>query len=686
MTTHRPSARATTPHANHGPNLTRSGLRVGTRVVPLLSAALHYFRLSPARWRRALESVRELGFELVETYVPWGEHELAEGRYDFGQHDRQKDLGAFLDLAHELGLFVFLRPGPNVNAELPNFGLPRRIVLDERNQARSARGQVLPVPAPPRMFPAPSYASANFRAETERWFRAVAEVAAPRCWPKGPIVLLQVDNEIAFFFRDAPYDSDYHPDALAAFERFLEQRFASIAALNADYGTTHASFGEVPAPRKFALGSDHRSTLLPLLDWVAFHEALLSDALGAMTLQLAAAGLVGLPLSHNLPMGEGGLPATVSVLERSVDLVGLDYYHGRGNLEAARKRTLRLAGSSRLPFAPELGAGAPPWFGARTELDGLYSAICACAYGLRGFSLYMTVDRDRWQGAPIDPDGEPRAGAEPWRRFVTALKEVGFHALRRRVEVALSIPKEYAQLSRAMHALGPLSPSLLDLAGLSASAACRWDRFGFEEPIQIAWEQWLARLDRALCDAQIPFVYVESDADLELQPELKLIFAPGYEFADLARWQRLQRFGARGGTVICGPQWPRLDSRLRSHPFEPPALPAHVPAAPLKLPDQAAANARVRELIGALGLSAPISVSPLPLQATLHEDEAGPRAIFVMNPGPGDVRAELRLPSALRLYDPLSGERFEASGSALELTLLRQSCRMLVVEAGRHAE
>ena len=36
--------------------------------------------------------------------------------------------------------------------------------------------------------------------------------------------LLQIDNEAAFYFRDAAYDSDYHPDALADFARFLEQR------------------------------------------------------------------------------------------------------------------------------------------------------------------------------------------------------------------------------------------------------------------------------------------------------------------------------------------------------------------------------------------------------------------------------------------------------------------------------
>jgi beta-galactosidase len=645
--------------------------------VPLLAGAVHYFRLQPTHWRRALESVRELGFPIVETYVPWGEHEISEGQYDFGQHDPRKDLGAFLDLAHELGLFVFLRPGPNVNSELAFFGLPRRVVLDARNQARSPRGHVLPVPAPPRMFPAPSYASMHFKAETERWFQAVADVAASRCWPKGPIVLLQVDNEIAFFFRDAPYDSDYHPDALAQLAVFLEQRHGSIAALNATYGSDYTNFADVPAPRKLAVDSGAHTALPPVLDWMAFHEALLSQALATMREQLNAAGFAGLPMVHNLPMGEGGLATHLSSLSASADLTGLDFYHNRRSLEASRRRTLRLAGSSPLPFAPELGAGAPPWFGVRTELDSLYSAMCACAYGLRGFNLYMAVDRDRWYGAPIDNEGEPRTSAQHWQRFVNALKEVDFHRLRRRVEVALSIPKEYAQLSRATHTLGALSPSLLELMGLPASAACRWDHFGFEQPVQLAWEPWLARLDQALRGQQIPFTYVESDVELDANG-LRLVFAPSYEFADRARWQRLWRFADRGGNVICGPQLPVLDEHMRPQRFE---APSHRPT--MTCLDQAGVDALVSALALELNLQPGLSVQPLPLQATLHEDERGPRALFVVNPAALDLDAELHLPSPIRLRDALSGERFEASVS-VTLPMLAQSCRMLVVERAGH--
>src|SRR5262249_33492625 len=155
--------------------LERSGLRLGERVLPLRSGAVHYFRLAPTRWRRALESLRALGLEMVESYVPWGVHELGAGNFDFGEHAPRKNLGAFLDLPHELGRWVFLRPGPNINAELPFFGLPRRVVFEPHNQARSARGRVLPLVAPPRFFPVPSYASRQFRAELEVWFKAFAD-------------------------------------------------------------------------------------------------------------------------------------------------------------------------------------------------------------------------------------------------------------------------------------------------------------------------------------------------------------------------------------------------------------------------------------------------------------------------------------------------------------------------------
>ena len=64
-------------------------------------------------------------------------------------------------------------------------------------------------------FPVPSYASDAFHDETALWFEAVGRVLSPLQYPKGPIVMWQIDNEGALYFRDGAYDQDYHPDAIA---------------------------------------------------------------------------------------------------------------------------------------------------------------------------------------------------------------------------------------------------------------------------------------------------------------------------------------------------------------------------------------------------------------------------------------------------------------------------------------
>lgn len=43
------------------------------------------------------------------SYIPWNVHEPSEGIYSF---DGQQDLGAFLELANEIGLLVIARAGP----------------------------------------------------------------------------------------------------------------------------------------------------------------------------------------------------------------------------------------------------------------------------------------------------------------------------------------------------------------------------------------------------------------------------------------------------------------------------------------------------------------------------------------------------------------------------------------------
>ncbi|MBX3270919.1 MAG: beta-galactosidase [Sandaracinaceae bacterium] len=650
---------------------------MGDREIPLLSGAMHYWRLEPAAWRAGLTQLRDLGLPIVETYMPWQVHEIAPGEHDFGAHDPQKDVGAFVDLAGELGLYVFVRPGPHINAEMTYFGLPERIVYDRACQARSPRQNPVLQPFPPRMFPVPSYASRTFHEEVGRWYDAVGEVLAPRLFPAGPIVLLQVDNEASYYFRDAAYEQDYHPDALAHWRRFLERRYATVEKAADAHRASYARWDDCAPPERFR--AETPSELAVHLDWAAFREDLITQALAKMRRRLAKAGMKNVVTVHNFPLGEQGVPMSSTAIESVVDLVGFDYYHARREHRTIKRRTLYLAGTHRVPYAPELGIGAPAWFTPLANEDSLFTAMTALAYGLRGFNLYMAVDRDRWYGAPIDPRGNPRVEAGTWKQLLSAMDRVGFHALARRAEVGLMMPREYARLSRATSLLGALSPTVLEAIGGTPVEACREDSFGLTGPIQVLWWKLVARFAAALTHAGVPYVYVDGDAPAEQLEGLRVLVTPSFELCDPARWRRITTFAERGGTVVYGPTMPSLDLSARRTLFE---VPSHGRRVLIDTDDDA--RHVVDELVRDLELARPFPVRPAPLEATVHEDAARPRVLFVVNPGKARLEARVTVPAPTRLEDLLSGERFEGR-EEVAIPMAGWSCRMLAIEGAVQA-
>lgn len=639
--------------------------------VPQRSGAMHYWRVPPDAWRAGLERVVELGLSMVETYVPWGVHETAPGSFDFGSVDARKDVGAFIDLAGELGLEVFLRPGPHINAEMTYFGLPKRVVLDPDIQARSPRGNPVVLYFPPKMFPVPSYASERYHEAVAEWYAALAEVVRPRLGPEGPITWLQVDNEAGFYFRNGPFCQDYHDDAIALFHTFLDERHGGIEGVRrahrADY---EEGWAHVLPPSAFDVAGGH-GEIVRHLDWAAFQEHLLAHSIGRMRKAMERVGLTS-PTVHNVSLGDGGLPVSVASLGEQVDVVGLDYYHSAKEHETIKRRTLYLQGTVETPYSPELGVGAPPWFTPLTHADSLYCAMAACAYGLRSFNLYMLVDRDRWFGAPIDVRGRVRAEATDWKRLLETLRDLRFESLRSTAQVALQWPREYQRLSRATHQLGALSPSNLEAVGGLPTDGCRPDRLGFAAPIQIAWLEELRKMAEALDAAQVPYVYVDSEAPIERYDDIRVVFAPSFEFARPDRWRVLTDLAERGVQVVYGPTLPTLDDALAPHPFVKPGG-----AAPTSL-ESAMLHARVHQWIERFGLRRPYPTLP-PIETQLHRDvEGNDRVLFVLNPGRAAV-AEISLPRPLAFADALTDERFEAD-EELRIDVPAQTVRMLVVQ------
>ncbi len=660
----------------------RRVIRVGDRDVPFLAGALHYFRTAREHWRNALAELGQLGLPMVETYVPWQFHEVGKGHFDFGEIDPQKDLAAFLELSRELGLLVILRPGPHINSEMTYFGLPERIVFDRSCQARSRTGGAVVLGFPPRMFPVPSYASETYLAETDVWYGAFAEVVRPYLYPAGPVVLLQVDNEATYFFRDAPYDQDYHPDAVQKWHAFLAEHHASPADLSTAHRATYARFEDCAPPTRFDAHTEEDEpgdpgALAIHLEWAAFREQMITDTLRRMKAMLDHHGLGSVPTLHNLPLGELSAPVSLAAIERVVDFVGLDYYHARREHRTTKRRTLYLAGTSRMPVSPELGVGAPPWFTPLAHEDSLYTALVALAYGLRGFSLYMAVDRDRWYGAPLDASGTPRIEAAAWKCLVRALVETGFHRLTRQTRVALVVPREYVRLTRATHLYGAATPVTLEAIAGSPIEGASDHPLGLKGPVQVLWWKMLSRFADSLSRANEPYVYVDSDVDPERLNGFAAIITPSFEFANVERWKALAQFASHGGRVVYGPAMPSLDDALSPRLFEVP----HDGSLVLVDHDSDADRA-VAELLAALPDVPGIGVSPAPLEVSVHEDVHGPCVVFVINPSQHGLDATLSVPGSLRITDVIDGRSYAGEGT-VTLPVAAQTCRMFRVDQVR---
>jgi beta-galactosidase len=400
-----------------------------------------------------------------------------------------------------------------------------------------------------------------------------------------------------------------------------------------------------------------------------------------MATSLKEAGFTGLPTTHNLPLGESATPLNPARLT-AIDLVGLDYYHAANPTEhwAILRRTTELAcrceGRGRPAFGAEVGAGFPPFFRPLDENDSMYALIAALAYGLRGFNLYMAVERDRWIGAPIDPHGVPRAMAARYARLLAALDQTAFHKLRRRAPVRLVVPRALRRLARVTHAFGPLTPALFHVAGAGWRETVLERDFGLDAPPVMAAEAYLRAFERALHARGVPFAYTGGETvehSIEGAQWIVCASAGGLK-PDLVRSLHTAR--ESGAIVTMGPRVPELDGAMR--PLRQPVNVAGFEIEPLD--DLARADALVARRIDELTLPT-WPVDPVDAFVAVHEDPAGtPRVVFVMNPTPNAVVARVSLAGVAALVDALGEGRVARAGGALEVSVPARIVRMMVAE------
>lgn len=170
----------------------RAILRDGIGWIPI-SGELHYSRLPRDRWDERLRQLRAAGITVASTYVFWSHHVPQRGTPRF---DGRFDVGAFVDACAAAGLDLVLRIGPWAHGEARNGGFPDW-VQEQDVQHRTDDPRYL--------------------ALVQEWFGQLGRALDGRAGPGGPVIAIQLENEL--------YDQ---PDHLRTLKRMARE--AGIAA------------------------------------------------------------------------------------------------------------------------------------------------------------------------------------------------------------------------------------------------------------------------------------------------------------------------------------------------------------------------------------------------------------------------------------------------------------------------
>lgn len=149
----------------------------------LLSGDIHYFRIHPSQWRERLRLMCDFGLTAIQTYCPWNLHEPERGVFNFMD---MLDLGRFIDIANEEGLYVLLRPSPYICSECDNGGMPYWIKKERDIALRTC--------------------DPRFISAFEEYFKEICKIVIGRLSTNGGnIIAVAVENE----YGDVAHDFQY---------------------------------------------------------------------------------------------------------------------------------------------------------------------------------------------------------------------------------------------------------------------------------------------------------------------------------------------------------------------------------------------------------------------------------------------------------------------------------------------
>lgn len=498
----------------------------------LYGGEFQYFRIPQIYWESSLKLLKEAKLNMIAFYIPWIWHEYEKGKFDFsGITMPERDLVYFLKLCKKYEFNIMVRPGPYIYAEYQGFGIPEWLrekhpeilILYENNQTNEI---ALNHPV--------------FLKYVKRWFEAIIVILKPYIDDKT-IFAWQLDNETGLpQFGLVPYMTDFNPDTVGRYIKYLETKFFNIDNLNKILKTEYNDFSEVELPIKSINDKIHKRIYGEFIeDYIVEYLSILKEMV--IDLGINIFFYLNDPYLCQWPNN--------SLKKAKIAPIGFDNYPKFTTDNATQDIPFSLS------YAPEfyksinkdnflIGAEiASGWFDPRVYVSPestMQISMISLIRGMKILSYYLLHDGLEEDGSewifqsPIDINGNPTPRYE-------AIKKIGEFV--EKYSELLSQSKEvYSPIG-----LGVYIPNTLDMIR---------PNFNLVDAVDIINKVFLhfsgpASIMGALIESSYnPQIFdIQNITEKELR-KLKVIFFCSTGFMDEESYKKLLKFVHNGGTLV----------------------------------------------------------------------------------------------------------------------------------------
>ncbi len=523
------------------------------------SAEMHYFRVNKRFWSICFERMKKAGFRIISTCVPWNLHEASIGGFDFfGTTDHARDLVVFLELAREFGFKVILRPGPFIDSEWKNGGYPEFLYDNAAILAKDSKGEPVKIEhhAGVKGGYVFSLLHPQFLSHIKRYFNAFSEVIKNYVYPKGPVILVELDNGVFlghgqdFGNNLNPFDLDYNEHMInSVFPQFLKEKYGEVKRLNKLYGEKHGSFADIKPPKSLKISQP--KNLIKYFDWVIFKEKILADFVSRLKELLLSFDVsplfsVGLFYSQNF-----SLPFNWALVDSDEVFCGINVVW-QGDYVDLIRHLRHFATCCRFPWSSEFTVGhwsEQPKDGQKyfpvTPEKVKFLLTSALASGIKGFNNYMFVERDHWYDSPLANDGTIRNSFELIRKFNELTQRIELENLETLSEIGLVNYRPYLWFS---YLKGKEPPPK------------RNEPFSY---LSFLLEGTHRGLSQDLVNLKHPFGMPDLWNKESLE-DFEILMVPCCEYMDEESQEILIKLAKEGHTLILFGLLPKYDLRMRS--------------------------------------------------------------------------------------------------------------------------